>query len=272
MRYLYLILITLLFENLYAQDLGKKLIELDALVGTKIDLTEKKKYVIFEFVDTLNYKFSEVYTLRDSSYLLKVFYANGTVVDTILSNVVIENYKENISYMASYYNALNKQRNTAKIVEPNLIKINTIVYNELQTVNYNKHKRIKIKKGKYYHFKINPKNLKTNFSYNPLDIDEKFRYYKYAKVKYINLQDSIIGIKVKDVNFNETFYVKITDIQAIKQNTFESALKKSMGFPNFFLINPFIIVYTPPILLYNLIFKMKRFDFSNDSDFSFIER
>ena len=274
MKYIIFYIAIFAFPNLFSQTIQKNLIEIDTIVGTEINDIERRKYVLFEFVDSLKYNYAQVFSLKDSTYQLEVNYTDGRIFDTILSKSVIDNNKENIIYLTAYYRTLEKQKNDKKNTDSNLnVKLyETIVINgKLAVVNHKTHKKIIIKEKKYYHFKIRPKESQLTIEYNPLESKEKDRFYKYAKVKYVLLSDSTICLNVTDFNFKETIYVQLKDIQAIKQNTFESALKKSMGLPNIYLINPLMIIYTPPILIFNLIFKMKQFDLTSNSRFLTME-
>ena len=275
MKHIFSVVIIILFTNLYSQDFNKTIIELDTIVGTQITDVERKRYVLFEFVDSLSYDFSEVYILSDSTYRIEVNYTDGRIFDTVLSKSVIDHNKENILYMSAYYNAIEKQKDAEELTDSSLNKslFETVIINgKLAVVNNKTPKKMIIKEGKYYHFKIKPKESKLSIEYNPLGSKEKDRFFKYAKVKHILLSDSTICLKVKHFNFGESTYIKVSDIQAIKQNTFESAFLKSIGLPSGYgFHNPLAIFYAPPILIFNLIFKMKHFNLNTDSKFITIE-
>lgn len=266
---------------LFAQQEHKALIALDPLVGTEINQEEKRKFVLFGFVDSLNYDFSQLFSLSDSTYLLEVHYTNGRRLDSTLSQSVIDYNKENIFYMEGYYKALEKQKeqdvldtNDSVLVlsEPAIDPAYFPMVNKgaLYVVKTESHKKIKIKKGKYYHFKIVKDPSKLNIEYNPRGSKEKHRNYQYAKVKYIIISDSTLCLRKRDAKLDT--YVKFNEIIGLKQNTFESSFVKALGAPSGhgFFYNPFILLYTPPILAFNLIFKMKNFDLGTNSKFLFI--
>jgi len=101
--------------NSNTKEINKTLIELDTIVGTDINNAERIKYGLFEFIDSSNYKLAQIFSLRDSMYLLKVIYTDKSSFDTVLSKSIIDYNRENIFYIEAYYKNLKKQKEEKSI-------------------------------------------------------------------------------------------------------------------------------------------------------------
>lgn len=269
--------------NLFSQEFKGNLIELDSSIGKIISINEIKHYQLFRFIDSTNYEYSNLYLLNDSTFRLEVHFINSLVHDTILNKSAIMQAKENIMYMNKYNKPIERKNElitlfppkingTKDISNPNKLSNNIIINAELYVQSKSSNKKMKLKEGKFYYFK-----RKNNDKFNYLEIKEKYRGYTYAKINKIlfntQLNETTIIIKRYQGTFHELIEVKLDNILNIKQNTFDSALVKSMGMPKGYgFWNPLSIFYTPPLLLYKLLFNMKRFDLTDNSYFKIIQK
>ena len=259
MKHIYTIIIVALTFNSYSQEPNGQLIVLDTIIGERISLNELKKYYIFEFIDTTNYDHSQVYRLNDSTYLLKIHYSNKNINETELSKSEVENARENIYYMKGYYSALNKQN---KSIPLNTYSLKDIIAQNYPFILYahlyvkkTKKTKMEIMEGKQYYFKFKDK-FESRIPENYIGSNEKYAGFIQAEVQEIMFNDSSLLLKK---NNSELVVVKFNEIAIIKINTGFSVFLKSKA--------PGKRILTIPLLIYNLIFNMKKFDLANDSKF-----
>ncbi|MDA3894172.1 MAG: hypothetical protein PF517_21135 [Salinivirgaceae bacterium] len=263
---------------IYSQEYQKELIALDTIVGKTISSIERRDYHLFEFIDTLNYNYSQVFQINDSTFQLHISYLDSTVFDTIINQMIINDNKKNIFLLNAYYETLRNKKEDKIIKKEDIIEDNAvkavnlydppIIYNaNLYVVNAKHTKKLRIKKNQNFLFKIQNKS-KNSININTMWYDEKYLGYIYARVKHININDSVILLSKKESGINEEFFVSFDEIIAIKQNTPRTIILKSIGVvKGVVIINPLMPIYFWPICLYNCVFKTKKFDMMDGDEF-----
>lgn len=251
----------------YSQEYQKELIALDTIVGKNINSIERRDYYLFAFIDTLNYNYSQVFQLNDSTFQLNVYYLDSTVFDTIVNQLVINENKQNINLMRGYYAEISNEKED--VLNENIVKVvdlfePPIIYNAKLYVENAKHnKKFRIKKNKYFHFKTK-KKAKNSLDINTMGYDEKYRGFIYARVEDINFNDNLILLSRKGLGIEEEFFVSFDEIVAIKQNTIRTVFLKSLGrIRGIVIINPLTPIYFLPACLYNFVFKMRKCEMMN---------
>lgn len=272
MKIILSVIIVVLTTTVYSQQLQRELIVLDPLIGDSISLKEKKDYYLFEFIDTLNYNYSQVYKISDTTYLLELSLQDSTFFDTTLTQSLIDLNRENIHYMKGYFEAIKQQQVDHKNEVDSLILTNTALYNpyvingKLIVKNTKNGLKLPMKVGKYYHFKLKKKYDDAQ-TISLTGIEEKHLGFVYARIEKVLLVDSTIILRRDNLTLNENIIVSFDDIEFIKQNTFETAWFKSMCTPagNVFIYP--LVPFSAPICAFNLIFNKKKFDLTDNSEF-----